>query len=70
MLVSQAPALRLPPLTECSHHVNLTNGIELIPVLDQLGLPYRRVARDVLTPAYAFFALSFACFNDACLSSS
>jgi len=41
----QAWAPQLPPLTECSHHVNLTNGVELIPVLDELGLQYRRAAQ-------------------------
>ncbi|PNH03145.1 hypothetical protein TSOC_010821 [Tetrabaena socialis] len=32
-----------PPLDlrSCRHFVNLTNGIEALPVLDQLGLPYR-----------------------------
>ena len=43
-IVSQLLVPQLPPLTECSHHVNLTNGIELIPVLDDLGLSYRQAA--------------------------
>lgn len=33
--------IQLPPLAECHHYVNLTNGIEAIPRLQQLGLPYR-----------------------------
>ncbi len=33
--------IQLPPLAECHHYINLTNGIEAIPRLQQLGLPYR-----------------------------
>lgn len=31
----------LPPLLHCQHFVNLTNGIEVIPQLQRLGLPFR-----------------------------
>ena len=31
----------LPHLAECRHYINLTNGIEAIPTLDQLGLSHR-----------------------------
>lgn len=43
--ITIGPQLRevsqLPPLRECSHHINLTNGIELLPVLQELNIPYR-----------------------------
>ena len=35
------PAGALPPLARCRHFVNLTNGLEALPVLQQLGLNYR-----------------------------
>lgn len=33
--------LELPPLAACHHYINLTNGIEVAPSLQLLGLPYR-----------------------------
>ncbi|GMH40515.1 hypothetical protein BSKO_08419 [Bryopsis sp. KO-2023] len=32
--------VNLPPLDECCHFVNLTNGLEMVPILEELGLPY------------------------------
>ena len=31
----------LPPLAQCHHYINVTNGIEAAPALQALGLPYR-----------------------------
>lgn len=31
----------LPPLSQCHHYINLTNGIEAVPRLQALGLSYR-----------------------------
>eukprot|EP00873_Tetraselmis_striata_P034331 jgi/Tetstr1/454595/TSEL_041489.t1 len=31
---------KLPPLDGCTHFLNLTNGLEALPVLHQAGLPY------------------------------
>lgn len=33
--------MQLPPLAACCHFVNLTNGIEALPRLQALGLPYQ-----------------------------
>lgn len=33
--------IALPPLAQCHHYINLTNGIEAVARLQQLGLPYR-----------------------------
>ncbi len=33
--------LELPPLAACHHYINLTNGIEAVPSLQLLQLPYR-----------------------------
>lgn len=38
---SLAHDLALPPLAECVLYVNLTNGLEAIPHLTCLGLPYQ-----------------------------
>lgn len=35
------PAGPLPPLEQCRHFVNLTNGIEALPTLQVLGLQVR-----------------------------
>ncbi|KAI7837578.1 hypothetical protein COHA_008591 [Chlorella ohadii] len=32
--------LELPPLAACHHYINLTNGIEAVPSLQLLQLPY------------------------------
>jgi hypothetical protein len=32
---------RLPPLHTSKHFLNLTNGLEMAPLLHQLQLPYR-----------------------------
>ena len=43
MTVGDAQMMRdiiIPPLAECHHYVNLTNGLEAIPHLRQLQLPY------------------------------
>lgn len=37
----------LPPLKQCSHFLNLTNGIEAAPMLDALQLPYSFVRIQV-----------------------
>ncbi|KAG1666767.1 hypothetical protein FOA52_004603 [Chlamydomonas sp. UWO 241] len=37
-LTDPTPAGPLPPLQDCRHFVNLTNGIEALPVLQELGL--------------------------------
>jgi hypothetical protein len=34
---------RLPDLRSCRHFVNLTNGLDLAPILRQLELPFRLV---------------------------
>lgn len=34
----------VPPLATCHHYINMTNGIEVIPRLQALSLPYRCVA--------------------------
>lgn len=33
--------ITIPPLANCYHYVNLTNGLEAIPHLTALGLPYQ-----------------------------
>ena len=33
--------VQLPSLADCHHYVNLTNGIEALPRLLELDLPYR-----------------------------
>lgn len=40
---SLAGAPPLPPLAECWHFVNLTNGLEAVPTLRALGLPFQFV---------------------------
>lgn len=39
------PGAQLPELSSARHFLNLTNGIEAIPTLEGLGLPYRWVRR-------------------------
>ncbi|KAF5835715.1 hypothetical protein DUNSADRAFT_6994 [Dunaliella salina] len=40
----QPPAIKpLPPLDNCKHFVNLTNGLEALPLLHELGLHYNYV---------------------------
>lgn len=33
--------VRLPALPACRHYVNMTNGVEAVPALRALDLPYR-----------------------------
>jgi hypothetical protein len=35
------PGASLPPLHTAHHFVNLTNGLEALPLLAALGLPHR-----------------------------
>mmetsp|Transcript_1782 Transcript_1782/g.4509 ORF Transcript_1782/g.4509 Transcript_1782/m.4509 type:complete len:334 (-) Transcript_1782:585-1586(-) len=40
----QPPAIQpLPPLANCKHFVNLTNGLEALPLLHELGLHYNYI---------------------------
>lgn len=41
--------MRLPCLRGCQHVVNLTNGIEAVPQLQQPGLPFRSDLQQVST---------------------
>lgn len=53
--------IQLPPLAECHHYVNLTNGIEAIPRLQQLGLPYRHGGCPApIPPRHACWQVSLA----------
>jgi hypothetical protein len=40
VLHRRAAEIRLPPLAQCQHFVNLTNGLEAVPLLTQRGLPF------------------------------
>ena len=40
----------LPQLPACKHFLNLTNGLEAVPLLESLSLPYRyRLLSEVCT---------------------
>ncbi len=40
----------LPQLPACKHFLNLTNGVEAVPLLESLSLPYRyRLLPEVCT---------------------
>lgn len=41
LLVQLVDGSRLPCLQTSKHFVNLTNGLELVPMLQQLQLPFR-----------------------------
>lgn len=41
MLVQLSSQVDLPPLRDCKHFVNLTNGLETVPDLEEFNLEYR-----------------------------
>ncbi|GFH26380.1 magnesium chelatase [Haematococcus lacustris] len=45
------PLQPLPPLPQCKHFVNLTNGVEALPMLQDLGLSFRCAAANFVSCA-------------------
>ena len=64
--------IEVAPLAECSHFVNLTNGLEALPTFTALGLPYqfcRCAAIDMLCE-HACSVINLSSFEIACSCSA